>query len=85
MIWAGCFEKLLEVIRRLSCLVFKVTLGGGNELLVRVTSVHIVVTFVATGGDHDSLGPSHWPPLCTLVGCLGWRPPPLDRRLGPPS
>jgi hypothetical protein len=57
MIWIGCVEKLLEVIRWLSRLTFKITLGNGNELLIGVAGVLIVITFVATGGDHHTLGP----------------------------
>jgi hypothetical protein len=78
MIWVGCFEKLLEVIYGLSCLAFDITHNSGDELLNRVTDVFIVITFVAPGGDHDSLGPLLWPPLvassalpCTLVDCFG--------------
>jgi hypothetical protein len=57
MIWLGCFEKLLEVIRRLPRLAFKIMLGSGNELLVGVVNVLIIITFITTGGDCDSLGP----------------------------
>jgi hypothetical protein len=80
MIWLGCFEKLLDVIRWLSRLVFKIMLGNGNELLVGVVNVLIIITFVTTGGDCDSLGPALRPPLvtsgaplCTLVSCFGCR------------
>jgi hypothetical protein len=49
MIWAGCFEKLLKVIHQLPRLVFKITLDRGNELLVGVTGILIIITFVAIG------------------------------------
>jgi hypothetical protein len=63
MIWVGCFEKLLKVICRLPCLAFEIMLDSGDELLVGVTDVLIVITFIAVGGDRDSLGPPLRPPL----------------------
>jgi hypothetical protein len=57
MIWVGCFEKPFEVIRGLPCLALKITLDSGHELLVGVADVIVVITYVATGGDHDSPGP----------------------------
>jgi hypothetical protein len=79
MIWAGQFEKLLEVIRGQPHLALKITLGSGNELLIGVTEVLVVITLFTTIGGHNSLGPLLWPPptapdapLCTLVGCCGW-------------
>jgi hypothetical protein len=82
MIWACCFEKLLKVIHGLPRLAFGIRLSSGNELLIRVTDILIVITFIAIGGDHDLLGsPLRLPlvapgtPLCTLVGCFGWCPP----------
>jgi hypothetical protein len=73
MIWASCFEMLFKVISSLPHLVLSVSIGGGDELLIRVTSI-LVVALIAAGGDHDSL----WSPLgsrlfafstppCTLV------------------
>jgi hypothetical protein len=80
MILAARFEKLFKVIRRLSCLAFKIMLGSGNELLIRVIDVLIIITSITTSSDCDLLGPPHRPPLVasganlsTLVGCFGWR------------
>jgi hypothetical protein len=88
MIWAGCFEKLFDVIGKLLRLVLRITLGDGDELLVGVASVLVIIALITSGGDRDSLWSSLRPPLiasstppCTLVGCLGWRP---DRCWGPP-
>jgi hypothetical protein len=85
MIGVGCFEKLLQVIGGLLCLALKIRLGS-DELLIGVTSVLVVITFIADGGNHDPLGPPLWPPLvasgvplCTLVCCLGLRPPTAAR------
>jgi hypothetical protein len=82
MIGAGCLQKLLKVIGGQSCLSLDLALGGGNELLVGVTNIFVLVTLVASGGDHDSLGSPQWPPLVAsgapfyaLVGCLGWCSP----------
>jgi uncharacterized protein (DUF3820 family) len=68
------------VISGLLCLALKIGLGS-DELLIGVTSVLVVITFIADGGNHDPLGPPLWPPLvasgvplCTLVCCLGLRP-----------
>jgi hypothetical protein len=58
MIWARCLEKLLKMIRRLSCLALKIVLSGNYELLTRVTSVVVIIVLIIAGGDHDSLGPS---------------------------
>jgi hypothetical protein len=84
MIWVGSFEKLLKMIHRLPRLAFKITLGSSNELLIGVTGVLIVVTFVVASGNRDSLGPLLWPPLVTsgttlltLVSCFGSPPQPL--------
>jgi hypothetical protein len=64
MIWAGCFEKLHEVIRGLLHLAFKIMLSSSNELLVGETGILIVITFITTGGNYDSLGLPLWPPSC---------------------
>jgi hypothetical protein len=89
MIWACCFEKLFDVIGRLLHLALRITLSGGNEVLIRVTSVLIIVALIVAGGDCNSLllplrarlVTSSNPP-CTLVGCLGWHP--LTTAGGPP-
>jgi hypothetical protein len=82
MIGVGCFQLLLKVIDGLLCLTLKISLDSGDELLVRVTSILIVITFIVASGDCDLLGSLLWPaliassaPLCTLVGCLGRRCP----------
>jgi hypothetical protein len=81
MIWTGCLKKLLEVIGEQSCLALDISLSDGDDLLIRVANVVVIVTLVAVGGDHESLGLLLRPPLvalgapfCALVGCLGWRP-----------
>jgi hypothetical protein len=80
VIGTGCLEKLLKVVSGLPCLVLKITLSSGDELLIGVTNILVVVTLVAASGDHDSLRPPLQPlfvafgtPLHALVGCLGWR------------
>jgi hypothetical protein len=82
MIGVGCFEKLLEVISGLPHLALKIVFGSGDELLIGVASILIVITFVTAGGDHNSLEPPLRPPLvasgaplCTLIGWLSQRPP----------
>jgi hypothetical protein len=86
MIWAGRFKKLLEVIRGQPRLVLKIRFGRGNELLVGVTDVLVIITLIATSGDCDSLGPPLCPPLtahdahlCSLVGYYGRRSPTTAR------
>jgi hypothetical protein len=66
MIGAGRLEKLLEVIYRLSRLVLEVMLDGGNELIVGIVSLLVIVALVAAGSDCDSLGSPLWPPSCCL-------------------
>jgi hypothetical protein len=82
LIGIGCLQKLLEVIAGQSCLALDLALDGGNELLIGVANVLVIVTLIAAGGDHESLGSPLRPPLvaygtpfCALVGCLGWCPP----------
>jgi hypothetical protein len=62
----------------LSCLALEITLSSGEELLIRVTNILVIVTLVTASSDRDSLGPPLWPPLVafgtplhTLVSCLG--------------
>jgi hypothetical protein len=62
-------------------LALEVTLGGGNELLIRIVSLLVVVALITTSGDYDSLGSLLWPPLatfgaplCALTGDLLWHP-----------
>jgi hypothetical protein len=82
MIWAGCFEELLEVICRMLRLALEIMLGGmHHELLIGVASVLVVISFIATSGDRNLLGLPRKPflvtsdaPLCSLVGCCGWHP-----------
>jgi hypothetical protein len=66
MIWACRLEKLLKVIHGQPHLMFKITLGGSHELLIRVAGVLVVIIFIVTGGDRDSLGPPPQPPLVGL-------------------
>jgi hypothetical protein len=55
MVWAGCFEKLFEVISGLPRLGLRITLGSGDKLLVRVTDVLVIVALIIASGDRDSL------------------------------
>jgi hypothetical protein len=71
------------VIGGLPHLALKITLDSDDKLLVGVASVLVVITFISTGGDCDSLGPLLRPPfvtsgapLQTLVSCFGQRPLP---------
>jgi hypothetical protein len=85
MIGTGCLEKLLEMISEQSCLALDITFGSGDELLVRVADILVIVTRLTTGGDCDPSRSPLWPPLvtsgtpsCSLVSCLGYLPrPPL--------
>jgi hypothetical protein len=84
MIRASFFEKLLKVVCGLLRVTFKISLGGDNELLIGVAGVLVIATFVATGGDRDSLGPlpqlllvTFGAPLHNPVNYFGWRPLPL--------
>jgi hypothetical protein len=77
MVGAGRLEKLLEVIGRLPCLSLEVVLGGGNELLIGVVSLLVVVTLIIASSNCDPLGSLLWPPLvafgapfCILAGFL---------------
>jgi hypothetical protein len=78
MIWADSFEKLFEVNGGLPHLALRIMLGGGDQLLIGVTSVLLIIALIRAGGDRDSLWSPLRPPLiasstppCTLVGCLG--------------
>jgi hypothetical protein len=80
VIGTGCLEKLLKVVSGVSRLLLEIALSSGDELLIRVANITVVVTHVAAVDDHDSLGPPLQPPfvafgtpLQALVSCLGWR------------
>jgi hypothetical protein len=80
VIGAGCLKKLLDVVGGLPHLTLEITLNSGDEPLVGVANILVVVTLITTGGDRDSLGPPLQPPFVTfgtplhaLVSCLGWR------------
>jgi hypothetical protein len=47
--------------------VLEVTLGSGDELLIGVTNILVVVTLVAASSDCDSLGPPLGPLLSLLA------------------
>jgi hypothetical protein len=47
MIGAGCLKKLLEVIGGLSRLALEVALSNGDELLVGVIGVLVIVDLIA--------------------------------------
>jgi hypothetical protein len=83
MIGASCIEKLLKVISGLPHLALEVTLSYGDELLIEVVDLFVVVALVKAGSDRDSLGSPLQPPLvgfgaplCTLADCLEWCPQP---------
>jgi hypothetical protein len=80
MIGAGCLEKLLKVIIVRPHLAPEVVLSSGDELLVGVADLLVIVTLIAAGSDHNSSGsPIQLPlvafgvPLCALAGCLEHR------------
>jgi hypothetical protein len=79
--WARLFEKLLEVIGGLPCLMLEIALSSSNELIVGVVNLCVISTLMATGSDHDLLGSPLWPPLDafgsplrTLADCLKGHP-----------
>jgi hypothetical protein len=90
MICEACFEKLLVVIHQLPCLVLQITLGSSYELLVRVASILVIISFIVPGGDRNLLGhrfspilslpTRHFVPLSAAV--VGTPP---NRRPRPPS
>jgi hypothetical protein len=78
MIGTCCLEKILKVIDGQPCLALDLVLSGGNELLIGVTNVLVIVTLITAIGDRDSLGSPLRVPLvaygthfCALVCCLG--------------
>jgi hypothetical protein len=87
MICEACFEKLLVVIHQLPCLVLQITLGSSYELLVRVASILVIISFIVPGGDRNLLGhrfspilslpTRHFVPLSAAV--VG-TPPPIAAR-----
>jgi hypothetical protein len=86
VVGTGHLEKLLEVIGRLSCLAFEVTLDNGDELLIRIIGLLVIIALVTTGSDHDPLGAplvSFGTLLCALTDCFEWRPSTATR--GPTS
>jgi hypothetical protein len=81
MVGSGRLEKLIEVIGTLPRLALEVTLGGGNELLIGIVSLLVVVTLIIAGSDCAPLGLPLWPPLGAFgaplhafAGCLEWCP-----------
>jgi hypothetical protein len=44
MVGVGCLKNLLEVISRMLCLALEITLGGGNNLLVRIIGLLVTIT-----------------------------------------
>jgi hypothetical protein len=61
LIAASRLEKLLKVIDRLSHLVLELAFIGGNELLVGVIRLLVIVALIAAGSDCDLLGSPLWP------------------------
>jgi hypothetical protein len=61
LIAASRLEKLLKVIDRLSHLVLELAFIGGNELLVRVIRLLVIVALITAGSDCDLLGSPLWP------------------------
>jgi hypothetical protein len=57
VIWIGCLEKLLKVVGGLPRLAPEITLSSGDELLVVVANILVILTLIIAGGDRDSLGP----------------------------
>jgi hypothetical protein len=81
MVWAGYFEKFLEVISQLSCLVLEIALNGYDLLLIG--AVRSLVTIVITDrSDCNTLGVPLLPLFValsafpsTFAGSFGWCPP----------
>jgi hypothetical protein len=81
MIGTCRLEKLLEVITGLPRLALEVALSGGNELLIGIADIIVIITQVVAGSDRDLLGPflqsplvALGTPLRALVSCLSGRP-----------
>jgi hypothetical protein len=78
MVQTHQFEKFLEVLIWLSCLVLEIALGGHDILLVRV--IRFLVIVVAAGSSCDMLGALIMPPFATFLSTFadgfGWSPPP---------
>ncbi len=78
MVGSGRLEKLIEVIGTLPRLALEVTLGGGNELLIGIVSLLVVVTLIIAGSNCDLLRAPLLPLfvalgtfLSTFAGCFG--------------
>jgi hypothetical protein len=67
MVVVGHLEELLKVIGRLSCLVLEVPFNGGNDLLVEIIGLLVIVTLVAAGCNCDLLGSPLWLLLLPLA------------------
>jgi hypothetical protein len=81
MVGASCLEKLLEVIGRLPLLALEGVLGSGNELLIGIIGLLVVVPLITSGSDCNPLGLPLWPPLVAFgaplhafADCLAWCP-----------
>jgi hypothetical protein len=67
LIGTGCLEKLLELVGELPLLALEIMLSGGDELLIGVTNILVVVTLITVGGNRDLLGPLLRPLLSLLA------------------
>jgi hypothetical protein len=74
-VWTSCFEKFIEIVLRLSCLVLKITLGGCDIPFIEVISFLVIIV---VGLDSNPLG-ALLPPLLVALGIL---PDTLDSDAG---
>jgi hypothetical protein len=81
MVGAGHLEKLLKVIDRLLHLALEVPLINGNEVLIRIIDLLVIVTLIIASCNRGPLGLPLWPPLvafgaplCAFVSYLGGAP-----------
>jgi hypothetical protein len=67
MIEVGHLEKLLEVIGGLPRLAHEVALGGGNENLVEIIGLLVIVALITARCNYNSLGSPLCPPLVAFA------------------
>jgi hypothetical protein len=76
VVWAGHFEKFIEMVLRLLCLVLEITFDGRDILLAKIVSFLITVAIADHNGDVSGA------PLLPLLAVVGVLPSALDGGLG---